>query len=117
MTFNFSSFQQLLIGVGAGLLGLIITFGVPVNRRRINQAVPTLLIIVMFFTSSLSVLVFPEWLIAGITASVLALIYRDIVRFIKHVYWDVTKYSRRDYWYRRVGEAILGKKRSGKRQH
>jgi hypothetical protein len=108
--------ERLLIGSGAAVLGLLVTFGLPVSPRRVKQAIPSILAIVLFFAGAISLLDWPTWLIAGSLASILAIIYRDIARFIKHAYYDVTKYSRRDYWYRRVGEAIIGNKRTRKRK-
>ncbi len=108
--------DRLLIGLGALLLGLLVTFGLPVSPRQVNQTIPTILAIVLFFTSAIALLDWPTWLIAGAVATIVAILYRDIARFIKHVYYGVTKYSRRDYWYRRVGEAIIGNKRTRKRK-
>ena len=107
--------ERLLIGIGAAVLGLLVTFGLPVSPRRVKQSIPLILATVLFFTAAFSLLDWPAWLIAGGIATVIAIIYRDVTRFIKHAYWDVTKYSRRDYWYRRVGQAILGNKRPRRR--
>jgi len=107
--------ERLLIGIGASLLALYVTFGLPVSPHRVNQRIPLILSTVLFFTAAIALLVWPTWLVVGGIASVVAILYRDILRFIKHVYWGVTKYSRRDYWYRRVGQAILSNKRSRNR--
>ena len=100
--------ERILLGAGAGVLGLLVTFGLPVSPRRVNQTLVSLLAVVLFFVAAVALLDWPAWLVAALIASAVAIIYRDVVRFIKHVYWGVTKYSRRDYWYRRVGEAVLG---------
>ena len=57
--------DRLLIGLGALLLGLLVTFGLPVSPRRVNQTIPTILAIVLFFTSAIALLDWPTWLIAG----------------------------------------------------
>ena len=108
--------ERLILGIGAGVLGIMVTFGLPVSSRRVNQTLPIILIVVFFTVAALSLLDWPIWLIAAAVACGIAIIYRDILRFIKHVYWDVTKYSRRDYWYRRVGETVLGGGRSRRRR-
>jgi len=38
------------------------------------------------------------------------------MRFVKHVVYDVTKFRRRDFWYRRVGETIIGSGRRPRRR-
>lgn len=103
--------DRTVIGLVAALLGLLITFGLPVSPRRLNQTLPGLLAVVFFFVAAYILLPWPAWLIAGAAVSIAALLYRDVARFIRHVYWDMTKYSRRDYWYRRVGQAVLGRRR------
>ena len=100
--------ERLLVGVIAGVLALLVTFGLPVSARRVNQSLVTLLAVVFIVGASVALLEWPAWLIAAAVASVVAILYRDVARFVRHVYWDVTKYTRRDYWYRRVGEAVLG---------
>jgi chromate transport protein ChrA len=110
------SVERLIIGVAAAVLGLIVTFGLPVSPRRVNQTVPGLLAVIFFFVAAYALLEWPTWLIAGAVASVVAIVYRDITRFVRHIYWDVTKYSRRDYWYRRVGQAVLGGGKSRRRK-
>ncbi len=100
--------ERIIIGVVAAVLGLVVTFGLPVSPRRVNQTLPGLLAVLFFFVAAFALLAWPLWLVAGAVASVAALLYRDVARFVRHVRWDVTKYSRRDYWYRRVGRAVLG---------
>jgi chromate transport protein ChrA len=110
------SVERLIIGAAAAVLGLLVTFGLPVSPRRVSQTLPSLLAVIFFFVAAFALLEWPVWLIAGAVASVVAILYRDISRFVRHVYWDVTKYTRRDFWYRRVGQAILGGGRSRSRK-
>jgi uncharacterized membrane protein len=107
---------RILVGLFAIGLGLLVTFGLPVSPRRLHQSLAVVLIIVFFIGAAIALFDFPTWLIYGVIACVLAILYRDIARFVKHTYWDVTKYSRRDYWYRRVGEAIIGNRRTSRRR-
>ena len=108
--------ERFVIGVAAAALGLAVTFGLPVSPRRVNQTLPSLLAVTFFFVAAFTLLEWPLWLIAGAVASIAATLYRDVVRFVRHIYWDVTKYTRRDYWYRRVGQAVLGGGRSRRRK-
>jgi hypothetical protein len=111
--------EGVLVGTGALLLGLILTFAMPVGARRVNQTLIAVLIAVMFVVAGIAfapLLGFPAWLIAAVVVAVVAILIRDVRRFVKHVYYDVTKYSRRDFWYRRVGEAVLGGGRRSSRR-
>jgi hypothetical protein len=110
------SLERVIIGAVAAALALIVTFGLPVSSRRVNQTLPGLLAVIFFFVAAYALLDWPMWLIVGAVASLVAILYRDIARFVRHVYWDVTKYSRRDYWYRRVGKAVLGGRRTSRRK-
>ena len=108
--------ERIVIGIVAAALGLLITFGLPVSARRVNQALPVILMTVLFFAAAYALLPWPTWLIAGAVAVIAGIIYRDIARFVRHIYYDVTKYRRRDFWYRRIGEAVLGANRSRRRR-
>ena len=99
---------QFAIGIGAAVLAAAVTFLLPVSTRRVNQTLVTILIVALCFASALSLLSLPLSLGVALAASLAAIIYRDVMRFIRHVVYDVTKYRRRDFWYRRVGQFILG---------
>src|SRR5262245_35191087 len=100
--------DRLVIGIGAAIFAVAITFLMPVQVRRVNQGLVTMMIVVLCFAAALLLLDAPLSLIVAVVASLAAIIYRDIVRFIRHAIYDVTKYRRRDFWYRRVGETVLG---------
>lgn len=106
--------DRIVIGVIAAILGLLVTFGLPVSPRRVNQTLPAIMMVVLFFGAAYALLEWPSWVIAGSIATIVGIIYRDIARFVKHIYYDVTKYSRRDFWYRSVGEAVLGSRSRGR---
>ena len=96
------------VGIGAAVLAVAITFLLPVGPRRVNQTFVTVLIVALILAASLSLLEAPLSLGVAIAASLIAVVYRDIVRFVRHIVYDVTKYRRRDYWYRRIGQSVLG---------
>jgi hypothetical protein len=100
--------DRFTIGIGAAVLAAAITFLLPVSPRRVNQTFVTVIIVALIVAASLSFLDTPLSLGVALVASLLAIIYRDILRFFKHVVYDVTKYRRRDYWYRRIGQSVLG---------
>ena len=100
--------DKFTIGIGAAILATAITFLLPVSARRVNQAFVAILIVALILAASLSLFDAPLSFGVALAASLLAILYRDIVRFVKHVVYDVTKYRRRDYWYRRVGQSVLG---------
>lgn len=109
--------DRLIIGIGAAILAILITFAMPVQARRVNQRLVTLLIVVLCFAAALLLLDFPLSILVAIGASVVAILYRDVVRFVRHAIYDVTKYRRRDFWYRRVGETVLGGGRRARRRN
>ena len=102
------SIDKITIGIGAAVLAAAITFLLPVSPRRVNQAFVTVLIAALIVAAALTLFEMPLSIGIAVVASLAAIIYRDIVRFVKHALYDVTKYRRRDYWYRRVGQSVLG---------
>ncbi len=96
------------LGAGAALLAGIMTFFMPVSGHKVNQSLVAAIIVVLIFISSFSMFDLTLALIVAIVSSALAIIYRDVHRFIRQTLYGVTKFSRRDYWYRRVGHMLLG---------
>ncbi len=101
--------ERLIIGIGAGIIAVVLTFLMPVSPRRLNQRLVNILVLVMCFASALALLDFPLSLAVGAAAALVAILYRDVMRFVRHTVYGVTKYGRRDFWYRRIGEAIAGR--------
>ena len=102
--------SRLFIGLGAAVLALIVAFAMPVAPRRVNQGIVTLLLAVLIAVAAFSLFDLPTSLIVGVVALVAVMIVRDVARFVRHAVYGVTKYTRRDYWYRRVGHAVLGER-------
>ena len=80
----------------------------PVAPRRVNQGIVTLLLTVLIAVAAFSLFDLPMSLIVGVVALVVVVIVCDVARFVRHAVYGVTKYTQRDYWYRRVGHAVLG---------
>ncbi len=105
------------LGVGSAALALVMTFMMPVSHHRVNQGLISILIAILFFVAAFCLLEIPEAILAGIVATGLALLYRDIVRWIKEFMWhNVYRYTHRYYWYNRVGRAVLGGGARGRRR-
>jgi hypothetical protein len=107
--------DRTVIGIGAAVLAVAVTLMLPVQVRRVNQGLVTIIIVALCFAAGLSLFEAPLSFGVAIVASLAAIIYRDVMRFVKHVVYDVTKYRRRDYWYRQIGESVLGTRRSRRR--
>ena len=103
--------DQTVIGAGAAVLAAVMTFLMPVQARRVNQALVTILIVVFCFIAALSLLEAPLAFAVAVGASLAAIVYRGVVRFVRQAVYDVTKYSRRDYWYRRIGQSLVNSRR------
>jgi len=103
--------DDLFLGLGMAALGLVMTFAMPVAARRVNQGLISAIIIIAFIIAALALFPLPTALFVMAGAIIFALLYRDVVRFIKHTVYGVTKYSRRDWWYRRIGQMMMGGRR------
>jgi hypothetical protein len=105
-----------LLGLGAAFLAAVMTFAMPVSARRVNQALIAGLIIVLCFVAAFALLPESQALGVGIVASLVAVAYRAVARWVRSAIWNITKYFRRDYWYRRIGQAALGRERRARRR-
>ena len=109
------SSDSTLLGIGALALAVVMTFLMPVSVRRVNQTLIAVIIAVLCFVGAYALFDASSALLIGIGLSLAAIIYRALSRFIHRAIWSVTKYGRRDYWYRRVGQAALGRRRPRRR--
>lgn len=102
--------EPMWLGIGSAVLAAVLTFFMPVQVHRLNQTFIAIIIVVLVFISAFSLFDFPLSLVVAIGASVAAIIFRDVLRFVRHAVYGVTKYTRRDYWYRRVGQTLIGRR-------
>lgn len=101
--------DPLVIGIGSAILALVLTLAMPVSPHRLNQGLISIIIAVLVFVAAFAIFDFPLALFAGAAGTVLAVVYRDILRWVKEFMWhNVYRYTHRYYWYNRVGRAILG---------
>jgi cell shape-determining protein MreD len=104
-----------LLGLGAAVLAVVMTFAMPVGARRVNQALIAVIIVVLCFVAAFSLLPESQAFGVAVIASIVAIAYRTLARWIRSAIWSITKYFRRDYWYRRIGRAALGRERRRRR--
>lgn len=102
--------EPVWLGIGSAVLAAVLTFFMPVQVHRLNQTFIAIIIVVLVFIAAFSLFDFPLSLVVAIGASVAAIIFRDVLRFVRHAVYGVTKYTRRDYWYRRVGQTLIGRR-------
>ncbi len=101
--------DPLILGIGSTVLALVLTLFIPVSPHRVNQTLISLLIAVLVFVAAFAIFDIPLALVAGIAGTLVAVIYRDIMRWVKEFMWhSVFRYTHRYYWYNRIGRAILG---------
>ena len=106
-----------VIGVGSAVLAIAMTFLMPVSHHRVNQNFIAIIIVVLIFVAAFCLLDAPQAIIAGIGATAVALIYRDILRWVKEFMWhNIYRYTHRYYWYNRIGRAVLGGETRGRRR-
>lgn len=98
-----------VIGVGAAILAMVLAVFMPVSSRRANQTVIALVLVVLIFVAAFSFLAPAEALPVALVVSIVIVALRFAAGTVRSfLYHNVTRYTRRDYWQRRVGRAILG---------
>ena len=101
--------DPLVLGIGSALLALVLTFFIPVSPHRVNQTLISIIIAILIFVAALALVDMPLAFGVGIAGTAVAIIYRDIMRWVKEFMWhNVYRYTHRYYWYNRIGRAILG---------
>ncbi len=107
----------LVIGIGSAVMMAAMTFLMPVSHHRVNQNFISVMIAVLAFVAAFCLWDPPQAILAGVIATAVALLYRDIVRWVKEFMWhNVYRYTHRYYWYNRVGRAVLGGEGRGRRR-
>ena len=111
------STPYLIIGIGSAILAIVMTFMMPVSSHRVNQNLISIIIAVLVFVAAFALFEIPLALVVAIGGTAVAIIYRDIVRWIRGALWhNVFRYTHRYYWYNRVGRAIIGPGQRGRRR-
>ena len=106
-----------LVGIICLLAALGITFFWPVGPSRRNHLAGELVLIVLFVAAGGFLWaggLVPEsisWFAAmgiGLIVGIIAVVLRDVRRFIGHFRYETYKYTHPYYWYGRVGRALFG---------
>lgn len=106
-----------VIGIMCLLAALAITFLWPLGPARRNHVISEIVIFVLFVASASCLWAgtwIPEsisWLGAlaiGAGLGVLAVVFRDVRRFVRYFRGQIYKYRHPYYWYGRVGRAVMG---------
>ena len=106
-----------LIGLICLLAAIAITLLWPLGPSRRNHLASEIMILVLFVAAGGFIYAsgwLPEsvsWLGAmgiGLIVGIVAVVFRDVRRFINHFRYQTYKYTHPYYWYGRVGRAMLG---------
>lgn len=105
-----------LIGIGAIILASLLIIYMPVSKRKVNQTVINLVLVVLILVAALAFLEIPQAVPVGLAVSVVIIAARWIMGGLRSaIYTNFTRYLRRDYWQRRIGQGILGSSRRRRR--
>ena len=113
-----------LVGIVCLLAGLGITFLWPLGPSRRNHVLGEIVIVALFVAAGGFLWaggLIPEsisWeasMIAGGIIGLVAVVFRDVRRFIRHFRYETYKWTHPYYWYGRVGRAVMGGNRRRRR--
>ncbi len=111
------SLSYQLAGVICLVAALGITFFWPLGFSRRNHIAGEIVLLVLFVAAagfmyaagwlpeSIS---WPMSLLIGLVVGVVAVVFRDVRRFINHFRYESYKWTHPYYWYGRVGRAVMG---------
>jgi hypothetical protein len=103
-----------VVGIGAAILAAVLIVYMPVNKRRVNQTLVALVIAFLIFVAAFSFLNAELALPVGAGVALVIIVARLVLGGLQSfVYRNFTRYTRRDFWQRRIGQSILG---SGRRR-
>ncbi len=106
-----------LVGVVCLLAGLGIALFWPLGQARRNHVLSEIALVVLFVAAGGFLYAagwLPEsisWPIAmaiGLGVGLVAVIIRDVRRFINHFRYETYRWTHPYYWYGRVGRAVMG---------
>ncbi len=105
-----------LVGGGAAILAAALIVFMPVNRRRVNQTLVALISAFLIFVAAFSLLDAATALPVAAVIAITAIAVRFVLGGLKSfIYRNFTRYTRRDFWQRRIGQSILGSSRRRRR--
>lgn len=105
-----------LVGIGAAILAGVIAVMMPVSKHRVNQTLVSVILVVLIFVAALAFLEIPLAVPVAIGVSAVVVAARFILGGLRTaIYHNFTRYLRRDYWQRKVGQSIIGSDRRRRR--
>lgn len=105
-----------LVGIGAGILAAVLIVYMPVSKRKVNQTIINLVIAVLIFVAAFAFLAIELAIPVALGVSVLVILARALMGGLRSwIYRNFTRYLRRDYWQRRVGQGLIGSSRRRRR--
>jgi hypothetical protein len=114
-----------VMGIMCLLAALGITFFWPIGPSRRNHLAGELVLIVLFVAAGGFIFAsgwLPDsvsWFGAmglGLIVGIIAVVFRDVRRFINHFRYQAYKYTHPYYWYGRAGRAMFGGSTSRRRR-
>lgn len=106
-----------LLGIGAAILAGVLAVYMPVSKRRVNQTIISLVIAVLIFVAAFAFFDAIVALPVAVAASAIVIAARFILGGLRSaIYHNLTRYLRRDYWQRKVGQGIIGSARRRRRR-
>lgn len=107
-----------LIGIGAAILAALLIVYMPVSAHRVNQTVVSLVIVVLIFVAAFSLFEPELATVVAIGVSIVVVALRTLMRWVRSFLWrNLFRYTRRDFWQRRIGQVLIGSRRRRRRDH
>ena len=106
-----------LAGIVCLLAAIAITFFWPLGPSRRNHVFSEIVLVVLFAAAAGFLWaggIIPEsvsWLTSlfvGLVVGIVAVIFRDVRRFVRHFRYETYKWTHPYYWYGRVGRTMMG---------
>lgn len=99
----------MLIGIGAAILAAILAIFMPVSRHRVNQTFIAVIIAILIFVGAFSLFDLQLALPIAVIVTAIVVLGRFVLGGLRStIYHNFTRYTRRDYWQRKVGQTIMG---------
>ncbi len=104
--------DPVLLGIGAIVLASILVIYMPVSNRKVNQNAVNIVLAVLILVAAFSFFEVQLAVPLGVGVAVAVIVARIVLGGLRSaIYTNFTRYLRRDYWQRRVGQSLIGSRR------